>query len=63
MDQSAQCMGTAFFEWQALTAAYVAGIEALHRGDPGAADSLMRLSRELQECDGALEQQRLNDAH
>jgi hypothetical protein len=60
MDQSAQCMGTAFFEWQDLTGAYVEGIEALRRGDAGAADRLRRLSRELQACDGAVAQVREN---
>jgi hypothetical protein len=46
-------MGTAFNDWQALSLAYEAGIEALRQREPGAADALRRISRELQTCEGA----------
>lgn len=46
-------MGSAFSEWEALALAYEEGIEALRLRKPGAADALMKISRELQECEGA----------
>ncbi len=49
-------MSTEFCEWQDLSDAYVAGIEALRRKQPGAAIELMRISRALQTCQGAADQ-------
>jgi len=46
-------MGSAFDDWQALSLAYEAAIEALRLREPGAAEALMKISRELQTCDGA----------
>lgn len=54
MDDGAQCMGTSFVDWQDLTQAYLAGMEALRRGEPGATEALRRLAVELEHCDGAV---------
>lgn len=51
-------MGSDFSEWQALTEAYEAGIEALRQRKPGAAKALMMISRKLQTCEGAKAEQR-----
>jgi len=56
MDDGAQCMGTSFVDWQDLTRAYLAGMEALRRGEPGATEALRRLAIELEHCDGAVAQ-------
>lgn len=56
MDDGAQCMGTSFVDWQDLTQAYLAGMEALRRGEPGATEVLRRLAIELEHCDGAVSQ-------
>lgn len=49
-------MSMEFCEWQDLSDAYVAGIDALRRKQPGAAMELMRISRALQTCQGAADQ-------
>ena len=56
MDDGAQCMGTSFVDWQDLTRAYLAGMEALRRGEPGATEAQRRLAIELEHCDGAVAQ-------
>ena len=53
MSTNAREMGTAFSDWQALSLAYEAGIEALRQRKPGAAEALRKISRELQTCEGA----------
>lgn len=56
MDDGAQCMGTSFVDWQDLTQAYLAAIEALRRGEPGATEALRRLAIELERCELAVAQ-------
>jgi hypothetical protein len=56
MDDGAQCMGTSFVDWQELTQAYQAGMEALRLGEPGATEALRRIAIELEHCDGAIAQ-------
>lgn len=44
-------MGAAFSQWEALTKEYLEGLVALRRREPGASARMMRLAREMQECE------------
>lgn len=44
-------MGSAFSQWEALTKEYLEGLVALRRREPGASARMMRLAREMQECE------------
>lgn len=44
-------MGSAFSQWESLTKDYLEGLVALRRGEPGASARMMRLAREMQECE------------
>lgn len=44
-------MGSAFSRWEALTKEYLEGLVALRRREPGASARMMRLAREMQECE------------
>ncbi|WP_161988071.1 hypothetical protein [Variovorax guangxiensis] len=43
-------LGRAFADWSELTDEYLAGMQALRRGDPGASDSMMRMAKLMSEC-------------
>ena len=44
-------MGSAFSQWESLTKDYLEGLVALRRREPGASAKMMRLAREMQECE------------
>jgi hypothetical protein len=44
-------MGSAFSQWESLTKDYLEGLVALRRREPGASARMMRLAREMQECE------------
>ena len=44
-------MGSAFSQWESLTKDYLEGLVALRRREPGASATMMRLAREMQECE------------
>ncbi len=44
-------MGSAFSQWESLTKDYLEGLVASRRREPGASAKMMRLAREMQECE------------
>lgn len=49
-DQTQSELGHAFDEWGDTADAYAVAIQAFMRREPGAADELLRLSRQLEQC-------------
>jgi phosphohistidine phosphatase SixA len=50
-EEGMEVMGTAFSEWQDLSDAYARELEALVRHEPGASETLLRLQKQLAECE------------
>lgn len=50
MQYELSAMGTDYSQWERLTRDYQTGMEALRRREAGASENMMRIAREMQEC-------------